>query len=70
MHYKDVLTVAYLYDHPVREWAVREEDARFAVEALLAREAMRRLGVSVFAIDTPYSWWMSGVIPPVSQEKQ
>jgi hypothetical protein len=66
VHYKDVLTVAYLYDYPVRDWVIRAEDARFAVEALLAREAMRRLGGSVFAIDTPFSWWMSGVILPVS----
>jgi hypothetical protein len=66
VHYKDVLTVAYLYDYPVREWVTCAEAARFAVEALMAREAMGRLGVSIFAIDTPYSWWMSGVIPPVS----
>jgi hypothetical protein len=67
VRYKDVLTVAYLYDCPVRGWVTCAEAARFAVEALLAREAMRQLGVSVFAMDTPFSWWMSGVIPPVSQ---
>lgn len=67
VHYKDLKTIAYLYDYPACEWVNCAEVARFAVEALLAREAMRALGVSVFAEDTPFSWWMNGQIDPVSQ---
>jgi len=69
VHYKDRSMIAYLYDHPAREWVICVEAARFAVEALLAREAMRALGVSIFAMNTPFSWWMSGEIDPVSHPR-
>lgn len=67
VHHKDRLMIAYLYDYPAHEWVTCIEAARFAVEALLAREAMRALGVSIFEMDTPFSWWMSGELDSVSQ---
>lgn len=69
VHYKDRSMIAYLYDYPAREWVTCVEAARFAVEALLAREAMRGLRVSIFAMNTPFSWWMSGVMDPVSHPR-
>lgn len=67
MHYKDRLMIGYLYDYPAHAWVSCAEVARLAVEALLAREQMRAMGVSVFERDTKYSWWMSGEIDTVSQ---
>lgn len=60
VHYKDTLLLEYLYDYPGVVWVVGMEAARYAVEALLAREAMRKLGLSVYAEDTPFSWWVRG----------
>lgn len=67
MHYKDRSMIAYLYDYPACEWVTCVEAARYAVEALLAREAMRALGVPIFAMDTPFSWWMLGALDPVGK---
>ncbi|KAG9729126.1 hypothetical protein KCU73_g12198, partial [Aureobasidium melanogenum] len=65
VHYKDTLLLEYLYDYPVIAWVVGAEDARYAVEAFLAREGMRKLGLSVYAEDTPFSWWIRGEAAPV-----
>ncbi|KAG9522007.1 hypothetical protein KCV07_g3308, partial [Aureobasidium melanogenum] len=65
VHYKDTLLLEYLYDYPVVAWVIGAEDARYAVEAFLAREGMRKLGLSVYAEDTPFSWWVRGEAAPV-----
>ncbi|KAH0347108.1 hypothetical protein KCU81_g3668, partial [Aureobasidium melanogenum] len=65
VRHKDTLMLEYLYDYPVVEWVIEAEEARYAVETFLAREEMRRLGASVFAEDTPFSWWMRGEVAPV-----
>lgn len=68
MRHKDTLMLEYLYDYPVFGWVIEAEEARYAVETFLARvarEEMRRLGVSVFAEDTPFSWWIRGEEAPI-----
>lgn len=68
VHHKDMLMLAYLYDYPVIEWVIDAEDARYAVEALLAREGMRRLNLSVYAESTPFSWWIRGEAAPIGDD--
>ncbi|CAD0092459.1 unnamed protein product [Aureobasidium mustum] len=68
VHHKDMLMLAYLYDYPVIEWVIDAEDARYAVEALLAREGMRRLNLSVHAENTSFSWWIRGGAAPVDDD--
>ncbi|KAG9656600.1 hypothetical protein KCU64_g5765, partial [Aureobasidium melanogenum] len=65
VHYKDTLMLEYLYDYPVVDWVIGAEDARYAVEVFLAREEMRKLRLSVYAEDTPFSWWIRGEAAPV-----
>ncbi|KAG9561769.1 hypothetical protein KCU71_g13733, partial [Aureobasidium melanogenum] len=65
VRYKDTLLLEYLCDYPVVDWVIGAEDARYAVEAFLAREGMRKLGVSIYAEDTPFSWWIRGEAAPV-----
>ncbi|KAG9692485.1 hypothetical protein KCU95_g7206, partial [Aureobasidium melanogenum] len=65
VHYKDTLMLEYLYDYPVVDWVVGAEDARHAIETFLAREGMRKLGLSVYADDTTFSWWIRGEAAPV-----
>ncbi|KAH0146966.1 hypothetical protein KCU67_g12031, partial [Aureobasidium melanogenum] len=65
VHYKDTLLLEYLYDYPVFAWVIGAEDARYAVEAFLAREGMRKLDLCVYAEDTPFSWWVRGEAAPV-----
>ncbi|KAH0278514.1 hypothetical protein KCU91_g2431, partial [Aureobasidium melanogenum] len=65
VRHKDTLMLEYLYDYPVFGWVIEAEEARYAVETFLAREEMRRLGVSVFAEDTPFSWSIRGEEAPI-----
>lgn len=65
VRYKDTLMLGYLYDYPVVDWVIEAQEARYAVEAFLAREEMRRLGVSVYAEGTPFSWWIRGEPAPI-----
>ncbi|KAH0038900.1 hypothetical protein KCU78_g1411, partial [Aureobasidium melanogenum] len=65
VRYKDALMLEYLYDYPIVDWVIEAQDARYAVEAFPAREGMRKLGLSVYAEDMPFSWWMRGEAAPV-----
>lgn len=65
VRYKDTLMLEYLYDYPVLDWVIAAEEARYALEALLAREGMRKLGLSIYAEDTPFSWWIRGEAAPI-----
>lgn len=55
----------YLYDHPIVDWVVDAQEARYGVQPLLAREGTRKLGLSIYAEDTPFSWWIRGEAAPV-----
>ncbi|KAH0369082.1 hypothetical protein KCU65_g3648, partial [Aureobasidium melanogenum] len=68
VHYKDTLMLEYLVDYPVVDWVIDAEDAKYTVEAFLAREEMRKLGVSVFDGDAPFSWWIRGEAAPVDDD--
>lgn len=54
---KDMEMMSYVHDYPVTSWIIASKDARLAYDSFLARENLRKQGLSIFVKGTPDSWW-------------